>query len=1179
MENLPTGRYAGAAFKQHHGEDAKQLISRARVLVNRARMKIRNRGGKGQQLESEYLPDGSVIRCLVIQHLDVPIVRWWIERPGGEPEPERKFFVSEAFPANLVWEPEGFVITPRSKTKATQGWGMPFREKDWTNNDFNPINAGKGTAYNDQHYNWPFGDGAVKQVILNKFEHNKSADHLLDLLWEKLIAFALEKAGDDSDAEAIRKFYEDLRTKIKPSYWPIFFTTEDPIFAFYRGPSKSEPEKEVVVLYGWQYQQFVQIVGAEVDSFSLLKEYEREELKEIIDWRRFEHEVEEVEADEWYCHRPDEKPFSDSFSLELFRLTNAARASAGIDDGKLPLNFPLVTSCATALITANQIKDYRILAHNSDRYDDGYRYAHERLGKSGRFYFFGENLQIQPAGQSPEDEAQAVLDWFMGSTHGHREVTLNDWVRPYKERERFLYQFLAGNLVTTGELQIAHVPDGVVDAQEPPPYNGGTLEFDEPIAGNITAKHFTARDKWVQFGDMSWDDGDGNVVSWKSLRPFRYALLNINSHCALKIAEDRNHLEPTPIENTPDIRFLAGHNLYFRGSRISFDYEKFVVLGAALRKRTESFVAILYDFTQRSVLAVEVPMDVRYSDFTSDYLRCDFTVLQSYQLKDEDYSLSWAHFSQDAERAVFAVVSGDTGYAETFVDTLSGDVNTPYRFCSRVENLYEDAYDGVGVASFGNLEYYNNTPLEVPVAHSSIRHIEFTGNGFEEASRFEPNYIARQTTSNGLEIVHTYTEEGNIYADYRDNELIFARIKLHRYERYVAFSWFAKNEKTLVYIDSNGEETELRVHYADAGSSIGGVAENVELLWCDLRTGEDILHCRMANYYKQDVLKREIKEGNELLWLSEFYARRPFDFSYDGAMHEDHNYYWDQETVTGLKDLAPFVHFERVDGEDSLDWDFLYSSSSGSTHHASQSNSFFFDASVFRGIQTGFERPDSSVLEIMNGGFSGSYTSLETWVWVGLLENVWPTESKGFNATDDVRVNGIYHYANGRVVGGAESFMPWVQKLTTLTGQNFGKYFVHDTYANKVRYNGEYITQVYHPGWLAFVPVHDDFTDRRFGWDFPSVKALEKGEVDGYGGINIGGPREMMSEINSMVYKTEFPEAPETYKYDVAHNELFSAAGLVQEKDHCWLTFSSLNLKELTGVDDLADNLFPLGVI
>lgn len=121
MENLPTGRYAGVAFKQHHGEDAKQLISRARVLVNRARMKIRNRGGKGQQLESEVLPDGSVIRCLVIHNLAVPIVRWWIERPEGGGE-ERSYEPTHYLLPFILGT--GFVFGDRPLKGEMMGWAV-----------------------------------------------------------------------------------------------------------------------------------------------------------------------------------------------------------------------------------------------------------------------------------------------------------------------------------------------------------------------------------------------------------------------------------------------------------------------------------------------------------------------------------------------------------------------------------------------------------------------------------------------------------------------------------------------------------------------------------------------------------------------------------------------------------------------------------------------------------------------------------------------------------------------------------------------------------------------------------------------------------------------------------------------------------------------------------------------
>lgn len=79
-------KFVGSVGKELRGnkERALQLIGPARLLVQQALDKIEARGGSGQQLEQWRSSDGCVVWAYVIKYLVTPIVRIFIECPGGE---------------------------------------------------------------------------------------------------------------------------------------------------------------------------------------------------------------------------------------------------------------------------------------------------------------------------------------------------------------------------------------------------------------------------------------------------------------------------------------------------------------------------------------------------------------------------------------------------------------------------------------------------------------------------------------------------------------------------------------------------------------------------------------------------------------------------------------------------------------------------------------------------------------------------------------------------------------------------------------------------------------------------------------------------------------------------------------------------------------------------------------
>jgi hypothetical protein len=1205
------GRYIGPMNEYPRGPVTRTAPMRGRVQVLVQRLLDRMKMGGFKVLSgTEVQADGSVIVVWAQMNGLHPVVKTQVFAPS----PTKRILqpkLPSVWVAPFVWEPEGFVITPRSKSLATQGWGMPrlTMQYDASKVDLKeryalrPVDEqqaakereeaiqavqgddeavalaevalyqGRGTAYNSHHYNELEGDGAEKKVFINQFRGNKKPEVLFEVLLAQLV-----------DGEIVSPSQaEHLRRKMTPTTWPLFFGDGDLLVV-----RASHPDG-VSTLFGWQFEQTLDN-PEEQEPWERGAKVPRQQVRREAEFDRSIRLIEELPvSDTWFCHWPKESPYTDPFRLELFRLVNEARAAAD----RPPLCFPTDPASVSAELTLVQMQKHRTMAHNSERYDYRYRGLFSRASMDGMPSGFGENL-IGGLRLTEEDREGIDADTpyanelalatkanqIWTNSPGHYANMIAEWNRAEYSP---IHPFQSAR---SGELRLTKGP--ALFRYVGPPNNQWTeTEYDPEISGISAVEHFFAtRDFQSLCGQMSWESGTGEVVSWMTDRPFRYALIRTRPSVFFKHPEWDT---PSNHELATEIQFMAQFWVFYRGRGVRFA-DNFRVMGAAICGK--ELRAALYDTLKHEIVLVSSPLAVTYEETDESDIEeaaVDITILTRYRLTSNDYAVSFAHFSQDGSKCVFPVVSGGSG------------VNRKFGIVNETKKEAYLSWVKIGGHNFATYSYNptygsTNPPAEHDATWSQIRHVVLEEAGGTVVSQFEPE--CQRDVFNG-KYNYSFSGQGNIYADYVDNRLVFAHVTLEFDTKSHVM------EKTLHWPGGSLVVQKSDIAYFTLDRAAEIEYRLVELLHFDLRHPEDITYSELdsSGYPKGEgryrtPVERKLYVRGEHVWTSAPTPRH-IDSESFGSVR---NVKFDDYKFSAEAPKAYMRQLQTAGG------------------------GMYFG----RFLSLGWHQ--AALLGELNvyGAFIATWWSQSGYERKGLLDEFWHADRMGFTALDEVAQNGLYDKGDHGVIGGSPSFMPWVQKRSLQWGYFLSDSIIHETQAQFVRYKDDYIFQAFQPFWLAQLPLVSDMP-------YDSIPLNPETEVTYFacpaGTFSNGSKCYTVAPDGSWEYSCDIQEVtlPVTYvdgdvafpslwyndphrqagtpgghtpgynPYDHPVGEAYTAQynnyllwlnepskrsywyGVTgvhfTEHDNCWLRFSSLDLAEITGVDDLANNISPLGVV
>lgn len=285
------------------------------------------------------------------------------KRIEGQP-PERVVPQEPSGKRQLVWLPEGFVITPRT-AGAPDGFGMP------------PTKDGKGTP-----------GGPLTQVIINRYQNNQYPDAL----------YRAQGRGGAFQVTCAPLFFMDWERDKRP-----------------RSLISTPPEKRSILGVGmevrigpgggWQWQQ-------QFDS------------KAQSRWTpNFKEKV--AGGERWFCHRPTHVVgYLDKAQAVILSDTNLERESAGVPALSPPLRGTegfLSSAILYQMDYAEQIE------HDHPDYREGYRTFDDRYkGREGQSGASGENLFAAVGTGQGANLGHAAVEWWTKSP-GHYANMIDLW--------------------------------------------------------------------------------------------------------------------------------------------------------------------------------------------------------------------------------------------------------------------------------------------------------------------------------------------------------------------------------------------------------------------------------------------------------------------------------------------------------------------------------------------------------------------------------------------------------------------------------------------------------------------------------------------------------------------------------------------------------------------------------
>lgn len=209
---------------------------------------------------------------------------------------------------------------------------------------------------------------------------------------------------------------------------------------------------------------------------------------------------EEGDSGSWHAHRATEQPFDNAVLAEILRLTNEQRTLAGRD----PVFPPLESDAnpARMVVEENRLAGY--MGHDNDQHRDGYERFSDRGYKDGVVDGTGENLGLEfgHTNLTPEELAALWVGGWVDSPEHYANMVSEDWdSEEAAEDDNGQAGFMH-----------AHWAPGEIkgETSEPP---DEPVDYPTSISGRLASQVFTARTRWLYFGNYYWE-GEEGTLSW-----------------------------------------------------------------------------------------------------------------------------------------------------------------------------------------------------------------------------------------------------------------------------------------------------------------------------------------------------------------------------------------------------------------------------------------------------------------------------------------------------------------------------------------------------------------------------------------------------------------------------------------------------------------------------------------
>jgi len=307
--------------------EAQKYILRAREVLGEVWNRDIELGGLDQAWQRVTLDSRAYVTVYATRFID-PIVT--ITVTGGEEAPPKTQYLIK-----LAWKPEGIVLTPRTAA-VPNGWGLPSRREDngeKLNLELNDI----GEPVNEIGLTEA---GSLPQVILNRYVNNKYLDKIeyIDGLPGEVAAFAGAVGAFPnpqlSDSTLVVQGNDTIlyqTTAIVGQPWS-YATPDDGgeyVDGYYEGQTFWETYGIDAELVAGVHQ--VDTANGAIVTKTLGNQFATDFTELITENKAADifNDVTQEFEQQWYCHRPEEKLYTDAVSEAIFQATNSYRLAAG----------------------------------------------------------------------------------------------------------------------------------------------------------------------------------------------------------------------------------------------------------------------------------------------------------------------------------------------------------------------------------------------------------------------------------------------------------------------------------------------------------------------------------------------------------------------------------------------------------------------------------------------------------------------------------------------------------------------------------------------------------------------------------------------------------------------------------------------------------------------------------
>lgn len=454
-----------------HGEGAQSLIGVASTLLTRVHQIADLAGLPVYALWAQF-DDGSAVRAA--KYGTVNIIDCYAAGSGGGGSDSERKKRKKLLLSRLLWVPQGIVCTPRNRTVAPEGWGIP---------DGIP-------------------GGALPQVLINQYPHNNYPDVLFRLLNTgelKPVETPTETLELAMSWFIAPGLYMDHEAVLEPEVEPGEKPT--PPVGIY--DPRIDPHEE---LWPEDWQVYVDpLLPLEVAMRTSLAQYRTIPL------------LTEPEADGWYVHKAQpvelmrvqdvsgmDQDEVAAMMADLSRYVVVDDVTADIMDGvnrlregagKQPIpDMPLrgsYNTLADQIITEATRLGVAPALHESDQYRDGYQYFGERVRRTLKDRANENIVMMMTPGGVPDGMTmgEAMVEAWANSP-AHYDNIINSW--PTEDDPEQSY------------------------AAAPIAFGSGAAEIGgEPVGFTYAAQLFDRTDAWL-WPKIAHHAGEYGVVGWSS---------------------------------------------------------------------------------------------------------------------------------------------------------------------------------------------------------------------------------------------------------------------------------------------------------------------------------------------------------------------------------------------------------------------------------------------------------------------------------------------------------------------------------------------------------------------------------------------------------------------------------------------------------------------------------------